>query len=122
MIGETERLGIGTREDIQVLCYEHHSEMRLSRVPAKQSSEPVETLTYACQEAGCPVRYDSSVGYILEAQEANTVEQEVVPRVHCPNDRQLMYLAEVRPERRSFRLWKCPACGTTRKNEETASA
>lgn len=122
MISETERLGTSTIEDLHVLCYEHHREMKLSGVSAKQRGEPAETLTYACQEPGCPVRYDSSVGYIVAGQETNTIEQEMLPRVHCPKDGHLMYLAEVRPERRNFRLWKCPACDTTRKNEETASA
>jgi hypothetical protein len=46
-----------------------------------------------------------------------TVEQETTPHVNCSNDAQLMYLAEVSPQRRSFRLWKCPECNLSRIND-----
>jgi len=29
-----------------------------------------------------------------------------------------MYLAEISPEKMSFRLWRCPQCGARRTNEE----
>jgi len=82
-------------------------------------SEPLEALQYTCREAGCLIRYDSSHGYFIDTIEAKTIEQEMVPRVSCPGDEHPMYLAEVRPERRSFRLWKCPECNTSRTNEES---
>ena len=81
-------------------------------------SEPAEGLVYACHEPGCFVRYDSSHGYFLDTKDAETIEQETMPHVSCSNDGQLMYLAEVTPERRSFRLWKCPECNLSRINED----
>jgi hypothetical protein len=29
-----------------------------------------------------------------------------------------MYLAELKPEKKDFRLWKCPRCNGTQTNEE----
>ena len=75
-------------------------------------------MLYACQEPGCLVRYDFSHGYFLDTNDAKIVELEILPRVSCSNDAQLMYLAEVMPERKSFRLWKCPECNGGRTNEE----
>jgi hypothetical protein len=80
-------------------------------------SEPAEGL-YACQEPGCLNRYDISHGYFLDTKDAETVELEIIPRVTCSNDAQRMYLAEVMPERRSFRLWKCPECNQSYINNE----
>jgi hypothetical protein len=33
-----------------------------------------------------------------------------------------MYLAEIRPEKRSFRRWTCPRCKTSRTNGEECTA
>jgi len=114
MASKQERSGTNTREDLRVLCYQHHTELLL-----KPHSEPEEGMLYACREPGCPVRYDSSAGYFIDAKEAKLIEQETTPRVSCSNDGQLMYLAEDMPQRRSFRLWKCPQCNGSRTNEET---
>jgi hypothetical protein len=103
MTSERERLGSSTRKDLHVLCYQHHTEMLLRLL-----SEPAGGLVYACQKAGCLVRYDSSQGYFLDTKDAQTIEQETTPHLSCSNDGLLMYLAEVMPERRSFRRWKCP--------------
>jgi hypothetical protein len=88
----------------------------------KSRSDPVETFLYACQKPGCFVCYDSAQGYFINKQDADTTEQEISPRVSCRNDGHLMYLAELRPERKSFRLWKCPECNTIRTNEELSDA
>jgi ribosomal protein L37AE/L43A len=88
----------------------------------KFCGESAETFLYACREPGCFVRYDSSQGYFIDKQDAGTIEQEIRPRVSCPNDCHLMYLAEVRSERNSFRLWKCPECNTIRTNGEASDA
>jgi hypothetical protein len=114
MANRPERLGTNTREVLYVLCYQHHSEM----LP-RPLSESAEALVYACQQAGCLIRYDGSHGYIIDTRDAQTVEEEKTPEVSCPNDGQHMYLAEVMPQRRSYRLWKCPECNATRTNEET---
>jgi len=115
MARQQERLGTSTAKDLSVLCYQHHNEMLLRLL-----SEPAEGVLYACQEPGCLVRYDSSHGYFIDTGDAEIIEQEITPRVSCPNDGQLMYLAEVIPQRSDFRLWKCPECNGSRTNEETS--
>ena len=116
MVSERERSGTTTRKDLHVLCYQHHTEM-----PLRLLSEFAERLAYACQEAGCLVRYDSSHGYFLDTKDAKTIEQETTPHLSCSNDGQLMYLSEVMPERRNFRRWKCPECKLTFINDEETS-
>jgi hypothetical protein len=112
---EEERLGFRTRKDLHVLCYQHHTEMLLRLV-----GQPAERSFYACREPGCLVRYTDSDGYFVDTKEAKIIEQETTPRVTCPNDGQLMYLAAVTPEKRSFRLWKCPQCNSSRANEDAS--
>jgi hypothetical protein len=102
--------------DLRVLCYEHHTEMLL-----ECRSEPTETFLYACREPGCFIHYYSSQGYFIESQNGDRSESEIKPGVHCPKDGRLMYLAEVRPEKKSFRLWKCPECDGIRTNGEISS-
>src|SRR5438132_1123912 len=87
---------------------------------AKLPTESAERALYVCREADCPVRYDSSQGYFIDTNVVETIEREITPRVTCPTDGQLMYLAEVKPERKSFRLWKCPECNNTLSNEEAS--
>ncbi len=116
MVNERERLGTSTRKDLHVLCYQHHTKMLF-----RPLSESAEGMLYACQEPGCLIRYDISHGYFLETKDAKTVELEIIPRVSCSNDAQRMYLAEVMPERRSSRLWKCPECNQSCINNENAS-
>ena len=115
MACELERLGSCTRKDLHVLCYQHHTEMLLTPV-----SESPEGLLYACREPGCLVRYTDLDGYFIDTKDPKTVEEERTPRVSCPNDAQLMYLAEVTPQRRSYRLWKCPECNASHTNGETS--
>ena len=113
MASKQERLGTRTRKDHHVLCYEHHAEM-----PLECGNDPAETFLFACREPGCSIRYSSSEGYFVEPQDADSSDREIGPGVHCPKDWRPMYLAEVRPERKSFRLWKCPECDATRTNGE----
>jgi len=42
----------------------------------------------------------------------------MLPKVRCFLDGMPMYLAEIHPEKRSFRLWTCPQYGARRTNEE----
>jgi hypothetical protein len=87
----------------------------------KPLKEPAEELVYVCKEPGCLICYKSgSDGYFIDTEDAKTIQEELTPRVSCPNDDHLMYLAEVRPERRSFRLWKCPECNASRTNEQSS--
>jgi hypothetical protein len=115
MASEQERLGTGTGKDLRVLCYQHHTEMLLRLL-----SESAEGVLYACQEPSCLVCYDSSDGYFIDTKNLKIIDEEIKPRVICPNDGHFMYLAEVMPQRRSFRLWKCPECNANRTNEETS--
>jgi hypothetical protein len=111
----TERLGTGTKKDLRVLCYQHHTEMLL-----RPLSDPAEKLVYICEEPSCLIRYNSSDGYFIQTEEAKALKQEMTARVNCPNDEHPMYLAEVRPETRSFRRWKCPECDASCTNEESS--
>jgi len=115
MAREKETLGTSTRKDLHVLCYQHHTEMLVRLL-----SNPAERPLYTCRERSCLVRYDSSDGYFVDTRDAKAFEEERTPGVICPNDGQPMYLAEVMPERSSFRLWKCPECNESRTNEETS--
>jgi hypothetical protein len=92
--------------------------MKLTRILLKLRSKPAEMLVHTCPEPGCQVHYQEFRGYFIVLQEANTIERDIVPGVRCSKDGQLMYLAEVRPERKGFRLWKCPKCNTSRSNQE----
>jgi len=48
----------------------------------------------------------------------NGDEMDMLPKVRCFLDGMPMYLAEIHPEKTSFRLWTCPQCGARRTNEE----
>lgn len=98
---------------LQPLCYEHHTEMRLVHMPSGNGTEPVQEPKYACQESDCPVFFTSTAGYFVSPHETAQVEEEILPRVRCPNDATPMYLKEIRPRERSFRLWRCPLCSAT---------
>jgi hypothetical protein len=87
----------------------------------ERRSEPVETFLYACRKPGCFIHFHSSQGYFIELQNGDRSEPEIKPSVRCPNDGRVMYLAEVRPEKESFRLWKCPECDAIRTNREISS-
>jgi len=93
---------------LHALCHEHHVEMR--------TSEALET-EYACPKADCAVRYSASNGYYIAARNGQ-VEFGMTPHRTCPHDGQPMYLAEINPEKRAFRLWRCPKCDSSRTNEE----
>lgn len=110
------RQGTSTSKNLRILCYEHHTKMLLER-----GSEPAETFLYACRELGCFIHYSSSQGYFIEPQNGDSSEPEIKPGVHCPEDGRVMYLAEVRAERKSFRLWKCPECSAILTNGEFSS-
>jgi hypothetical protein len=87
----------------------------------ERRKESAETFLYVCREPDCFIHYNSSQGYFIEPQDGDNSEPEIKPGVFCSKDRSFMYLAEVRPERRSFRLWKCPECNAMRTNEELSS-
>lgn len=106
--------GTGTPRDLHVLCYQHHREM-LTRGQSGTGTPAV----YVCKEPGCLVCYDALGGYFLDTEDPKIVEQELKPRTRCSKDGRFMYLAEVRPEQRSFRLWRCPECEASYSHQES---
>jgi hypothetical protein len=111
-----------TGKDLNVLCFEHHIEMSLSQILLKIGRTSRQTAVYVCEEPGCCVHYNSSRGYFVTTRDGSQIEREIMPRVSCPHDAHLMYLAEVRPTQTSYRLWKCPECDMSRTNEELSRA
>jgi hypothetical protein len=95
--------------NLQPLCYEHHVLMRPVQILLKGEMYPAPTLAYTCPEPGCLIHYSSPTGYFMTP----------MPDVTCPHHGLPMYLAEVKPQDRSFRLWRCPQCDATHTNEET---
>jgi hypothetical protein len=101
---------------LQPLCHEHHLEMGLAQVPLYTGAGAPPTLAYACPDPDCLVHYSSSHGYFTVRHNGNEFDRDTMPEVWCPQDGLAMYLAEVLPEDRSFRLWKCPSCDSKRRN------
>src|SRR5437879_12074235 len=114
MSREKDWLSTKTAEDLQVLCYEHHVEMRLSPVLLKLHGESAETLLYACHEPGGFVHYHSSGGYFIVAQDAKTIERDVARGVRCPKDGHRRYLPEPPPETKRLRQGQPPDGRTSR--------
>jgi hypothetical protein len=102
---------------IQPLCHEHHLKMRLSQVPL-QTGELAQTLVYACPEPDCLIHYYSSRGYFPVVHNGNGIDRDMMPEVRCSQDGLPMYLAEVVPAQRSFRLWRCPQCNSSRRHDD----
>ena len=91
------------------LCYEHHTKMNLAQI-VSGNDNPLEKVEHACQVSDCFVRYTHERGYFIASRNGPGLQEERLPQVRCPHDGALMYLGEVRPEERSFRLWRCPLC------------
>lgn len=99
------------RTDLHPLCYEHHAKMKLVQIPSKNDISGKGTLAYTCPVPDCLIRYSGRAGYFVA---------DLTPRISCPHHRMPMYLAEVQPRKRSFRLWRCPqsGCRASLTNEE----
>jgi len=113
---------VQTEKNLNVLCFEHHTQMRPSQILLKIGEESEQLPAYVCEEPGCFVRYSSSRGYFVTTPDGRQIEGELTPRISCPKDSRLMYLAEVRPQHPSYRLWRCPECGTSLANEGLSRA
>jgi hypothetical protein len=105
-------------KELHALCHEHHAEMRLNQILLKSEDQEIQTQAYACPEPDCFVHYNIARGYFMLTQNGNLSELDMVPTVRCPHDEMPMYLAEINPEKRGFRLWRCPQCDGKRTNEE----
>ncbi len=104
------------KRDLSALCYEHHIEMRFGQVAVQTRGERTQILAYTCPEPDCLIHYHASRGYFITDQNGNGNKLEMTPNVRCPHDGASMYLAEVLPEHKSFRLWKCPQCNINHSN------
>lgn len=107
------------KKELQPFCYEHLSEM----MPYGDDLPKAKTGTaYVCSVWDCLVSYNSLDGYFIAAKEEDRVEQSTMPSIHCPKDGTPMYLAEIRPEHKSYRLWRCSQCGKSLTNLESMQA
>jgi hypothetical protein len=116
------RVGMHQEKNLKVLCFEHHTEMRRSQALLKIDAKVEELPAYVCEEPDCFVRYSADHGYFVANLEGDRIEGELTPHVVCPEDGRFLYLAEVRPEQKSYRLWKCPQCGKGLNNEGLTQA
>jgi hypothetical protein len=108
---------VQTRSEIHPLCYEHHNEMTPVQLRLKTRINGPKSLAYACREPSCLIHYAKPRGYFMQP-DGNQLDEEITPCVPCPYDGTPMYLARVRREERSFRLWRCPQCNVSRTNLE----
>jgi hypothetical protein len=100
---------------IHALCHEHHIQMELNQIFVTTDGARTQVPAYGCSEPDCFVHYSSSHGYFIPSQNGSGIETDsLMPRVRCEKDGMPMYLVEVLPERKSFRLWKCPKCDMNR--------
>ncbi len=105
-------------KELRAFCYEHHVEMRLAQNLSDTTDATTQALPYACTEPDCLVHYNIFRGYFVPGQKGNTNELDMVPNVRCLHDGTPMYLAELNPDKTSFRLWICPRCDRRHTNEQ----
>jgi hypothetical protein len=112
-----------TSWDFHPLCFEHHIEMHHIEMKVSQilanAPKPTQVPSYACAQPNCFIHYNIEQGY-FSTQKREQIERDVTPRVSCPRDGRSMYLAEVKPDKRNFRLWRCPHCNLSQTNEEVS--
>jgi len=101
------------QKELRPLCFEHHAEMKLGIDGRRR--------LFFCDVPGCTISYGSSRGYVISLSAIQS-ETQILPHVTCPNDGTLMYLAEIKRENPSFRLWKCSMCDRVHANEDSLGA
>jgi hypothetical protein len=105
-------------KELRALCHEHHVKMRLIQSLSNSGGDLTRTPAYTCTQPGCLVHYNIYRGYFILSQNGNTNELDMVPSVRCPHDGTPMYLGEVDPDKKGFRLWICPQCDGRRTSTE----
>jgi hypothetical protein len=105
-------------KDPRMLCHEHLLEMRVKRSLLNSEGDETQEITHDCRKADCLVHYNMSRGYFMLNQSGNKDEMDMMPKVRCFLDGAPMYLSEINPAKRDYRLWTCPQCGARRTNEE----
>ena len=112
-------LAVQMKKGTEPFCYEHLTEM----MPYGDDLPKVKTGTaYVCSVWDCLVSYNTLDGYFIAVKEGDRVEQSTTPSIRCPSDGMPMYLAEIRPEQKRYRLWRCPQCGMSVTNLESGEA
>jgi hypothetical protein len=99
------------KRDPRPLCYEHHVAMRPVQLEKSTNAFTTHSLAFTCPLSGCFIWYASKSGYFA-AEGADQSKRAEVLRVNCPQDGQLMYLAQIHPQRTSLHFWRCgePNC------------
>jgi len=65
------------------------------------------SFTYACPLSDCVIFFAENTGYFSVEGDEQQSRQTGVLRVTCPQDGLPMYLAEVHPQKKNLRLWRC---------------
>lgn len=104
-------------KQLHPLCREHHGEMKLIDLLLHAEGLAGGASAYACPEPDCIVHYHPVNGYFIAAKNG-LAESDMTPRVKCIRDGRPMYLAQINPEKRAFRLWRCPRCEASHSNED----
>jgi hypothetical protein len=69
---------VQTEKNLDVLCFEHHTQMRPSQILLKIGEKSGQMPAYVCEEPGCFVRYTSSRGYFVTS-DGRQIEGELTP-------------------------------------------
>jgi hypothetical protein len=104
-------------KELHALCHEHHSEMKRNKSFSNGDGGATQVIVYACTAPDCHVHYNVSRGY-FQSQNGSGNEWNQMPKVNCFLDGAPMYLSQIDREKRAFRLWRCPQCGTSLTNED----
>ena len=102
------------------LCYEHYVAMKPVQFEKRSNSFTTYSLAYACPLSGCVIFFSNTTGYFSIEGDEQQSKRTGVLRVTCPQDGLPMYLAEVHPQKKNLRLWRCgkPNCKGHRAIEE----
>ena len=107
-------------KDLRPLCYEHYVAMKPVQLENGTHTFTTHSLAYACPLSGCFIFFSDNTGYFSVEGDEQQSKQTGVLRVTCPQDGLPMYLAEVHPQKKNLRLWRCgkPNCKGHRAIEE----
>jgi len=93
--------------NIHPLCYEHYVAMKPVQLEKNTYAFTTHSFAYACPLSGCVIFFAENTGYFSVEGDEQQSRQTGVLRVTCPQDGLPMYLAEVHPQKKNLRLWRC---------------
>jgi len=93
--------------NIRPLCYEHYVAMKPVQLEKNTYAFTTHSFAYACPLSGCVIFFAENTGYFSVEGDEQQSRQTGVLRVTCPQDGLPMYLAEVHPQKKNLRLWRC---------------